>query len=96
MLENENTLDWEKWLPAMMLSYNTNVNKSTKESLFYLTYLHDPHLPFFDMENPKPMYKGSYTTKMIQRLGTAYCSSRENQSEGKEGYYNQKRNGALR
>ena len=23
MLDNDDTLDWEKWLPAMMLSYNT-------------------------------------------------------------------------
>ena len=44
MLDNDDTLDWEKWLPAMMLSYNTQVHKATMESPFFLTYLHDPCL----------------------------------------------------
>ena len=31
MLDNDDTLDWEKWLQAMMLSYNTQVHKATME-----------------------------------------------------------------
>ena len=74
MLDNDDTLDWEKWLPAMMLSYNTQVHKATMESPFFLTYLHDPRLPYFDMDKPKPMYKDNFTTEAITRLGFSYLS----------------------
>ena len=43
-----------------MFSYNTQVHKSTLESPFFLTYLHDPKLPFFNINNPQPMYKDGY------------------------------------
>jgi len=49
MLDNDCTLDWERWLPAMMLSYNTQVHRATMESPFFLTFLHDPKLPYFDI-----------------------------------------------
>ena len=65
MLDNDDTLDWEKWLPAMMLSYNTQVHKATMESPFFLTHLHDPRLPYFDMDKPKPMYKDNFTLSLI-------------------------------
>ena len=71
MLSNEQTLDWEEWLPALMLSYNTQVHKSTLESPFFLTYLHDPKLPFFNIQNPRPMYKDGYVADTSARLGTA-------------------------
>ena len=55
MLSNKQTLDWEEWLPALMFSYNTQVHKSTQESPFFLTFLHNPRLPFFDINNPQPI-----------------------------------------
>ena len=39
MLGNDQTLDWEEWLPALMFSYNTQVHKSTMESPFFLTVM---------------------------------------------------------
>ena len=77
MLDNEETLDWEEWLPALMFSYNTQVHKSTMDSPFFLTYLHDPKLPFFDIENPQPLYKDGYVPEAAARLGTAYKAARE-------------------
>ena len=55
-----------------MFSYNTQVHKSTLESPFFLTYLHDPKLPYFDINNPRPMYKEGFVLDTTARLGTAY------------------------
>ena len=93
MLGNDQTLDWEEWLPALMFSYNTQVHKSTMESPFFLTYLHDPKLPFFDIQNPRPLYKEGYVPEAAARLGTAYKTAREHMEEARvlrEKYYNRK------
>ena len=93
MLGNDQTLDWEEWLPALMFSYNTQVHKSTMESPFFLLYLHDPKLPFFNIENPRPLYKDGYVPEAAFRLGMAYKAAREHMEEARllrERYYNQK------
>ena len=93
MLDDDDTLDWEKWLPAMMLSYNTQVHRATMESPFFLTYLHDPRLPYFDMDRPKPMYKDNFNTEAITRLGFSYRLAKENMEEAtklREAYVNKK------
>ena len=56
MLDNNTTLDWEEMLPAMMMSYNCHVHRATKESPFFLTYLHNPRLPYFNLDKPQPLY----------------------------------------
>ena len=60
MLENEQTLDWEELLPAMMMAYSCHEQRATQESPFFLTYLHSPRLPFFNLEKPQPLYGESY------------------------------------
>ena len=40
MLDNDQSLNWEEWLPVLMLSYNTQVYKATLEPPFFLTFLH--------------------------------------------------------
>ena len=85
MLSNEQTLDWEEWLPALMFSCNTQVHKSTLESPFFLTHLHDPKLPFFDIDNPRSMYKDGYVPDTSAKLGTAYKARIL-----REKYYNKK------
>ena len=93
MLSNKQTLDWEEWLPALMFSYNTQVHKSTLESPFFLMYLHDPKLPFFDIQNLRPMYKDGYVPDTSARLGTAYKAARQHMEEARllrEKYYNRK------
>jgi transposase InsO family protein len=84
------TLGWEDWLPALALSYNTAVHKSTLQSPFYLTFLQHPNLPYFDMENPAPMYSGSWATEAYQRMQKAYRLAKSNNEAalqvGKEYY----------
>ena len=75
MLSNEQTLDWEEWLPTLMFSYNTQVHKYTLESPFFLTYLHDPKLPFFNIHNPRPTYKDGFVPVTTKRVGTATKTS---------------------
>ena len=53
MLDNERTLEWEELLPFLQMAYNSHVHRSTKESPFFLTFLHDPRLPYFDIEKPQ-------------------------------------------
>ena len=93
MLGNGQTLDWEEWLPALMFSYNTQVHKSTLESPFFLTYLHDPCLPFFDIKQPRPLYKEGFVPETTTRLGTAYKQAHEHMEEARllrERYYNKR------
>lgn len=66
VLENHQTLDWEEWLPMMMFSYNTHIHQATKHSPFFLTYLHDPRLPYFDIEKPRALYGQDYVTHSWQ------------------------------
>jgi hypothetical protein len=72
------TLDWENWLPAMSISYNCQVHKSTLYSPFYLTFLQDPNLPYFDMESPAPRYAESWPTEAFLRLQKAYQLAKHN------------------
>ncbi len=41
--------EWEARLPTVMLAYNTAVCKATNSSPFFLTYLRDPAMPFFQL-----------------------------------------------
>jgi hypothetical protein len=49
MLDKNPTMDWEDLLPSMMLSYNCHVHRATGNSPFFLTFAHDPGLPFFNI-----------------------------------------------
>jgi hypothetical protein len=93
MLENSETLNWESYLPMLQLSYNCHVHKSVLESPFYLTYNHDPRLPFFDMDNPRPMYAGDYAEAQFKAATAANQLVFKNQWDARlirEKYYNQK------
>ena len=68
MLENEQTLDWEELLPAMMMACNCHVQRVTQESPFFLTYLHSPRLPFFNLEKPQPLYGENYVSDAFRGL----------------------------
>jgi transposase InsO family protein len=52
-LENTKTLEWEELLPYLMLMYNMHVHKSTQDSQFILTFMHDQRMPLFDMDKPR-------------------------------------------
>ena len=66
------TLDWEKWLVPLMLSYNTQVHKSTNLSPFFLTFQQDPRLPYFDMDINKPIYSDDWASETFLRTRKAW------------------------
>ena len=75
VLENNETLDWEEWLPMLMFSYNTHIHKATRHSPFFLTYLHDPRLPYFDIEKPRMLYGQDYVTHSWQIAQKCYSEA---------------------
>ncbi len=49
MLDVLDNPEWEARLLTVMLAYNTAVHKATSSSPFFLTYLRDPAMPFFQL-----------------------------------------------
>jgi len=93
MLDNSETLDWVSQLPMLQLSYNCHVHKSTLESPFWLTYHMDPRLPYFDMDNPRPLYKSDYATnafKVFQETEKRVFNNQWDARILRESYYNRK------
>ena len=87
------TLDWEELLPMMSLAYNCHVHRSTGETPFFLTFLHDPRLPVFDVAKPRQFYnhgfvEDSYVT-MREAFARATMSMEETQAKAKT-YYDKK------
>ena len=76
MLENENTLDWEEMLPAMMMAYNCHVQRATRESPFFLTFLHSPRLPVFNLEAPRKLYGETYVDDAFRNLQVSFRHAR--------------------
>ena len=70
--------DWEALLPVLMLSYNTRVHRATQQSPFFLTYLHEPNLPYFELENGRVLYGEDWATEAAQRMKHAYDLTRRN------------------
>ena len=66
-----NSLDWTDYIPMLAISYNTSVHKQTKESPFFLTFCHEPRLPYFDMCRPK-MWSDSWSSEKLQKMKETY------------------------
>ena len=77
MLDNNTTLDWEEMLPAMMMAYNCHVHRATKESPFFLTYLHNPRLPYFNLDK-QFLYGQSYVDEAFKTLQVSYQYAKDN------------------
>ena len=93
MLENEQTLDWEELLPAMMMAYNCHVQRATQESPFFLTYLHSPRLPFFNLEKPQPLYGESYVDDAFRGLQYSFRHAKDSMDlarEARKSYFDRK------
>ena len=91
VLDNE-TLDWERWLAPLAIAYNTQVHRATKFSPFFLTFLHEPNLPHFDIDEPK-MYSDNWVDEALVRLRRAHQLARENAEEAaavNKSYYDEK------
>ena len=91
MLDNKHTLDWEELLPAMMLCYNTHVQRATQESPFFLTYLHSPRLPYFNLDSPRKLYGDDYVPNAFAQLRLSFKQVRNNLEDARrhrEDYFN--------
>ncbi len=80
-------------MPAAALAYNCHIHRSTKESPFFLTYIHDPRLPFFDLEQPKTFAKPTYAQEQFTIAYSAYEKAKENleqASKTQKDYYDRR------
>jgi hypothetical protein len=80
-LDNNTTLDWEEHIPALALAYNSHVHSLTRETSFYLTYLQDPRLPWFNLEKPRAFYTGSYPSEAFSIMQQCFQLVKENLGE---------------
>ena len=78
MLLDEDTLDWELYLPTLRICYNTAVHRTIGNSPFFLTFAHEPNLPFFDLERPQTFYTDDWATHAFITLKKSYQMARGN------------------
>ena len=91
MLDKDTTTDWEAWLAPCALAFNCHVHKSTRETPFFLTYLHDPNLPFCDFDQPRKLYGENYAHAAYNAAQSAYFMVKDNLEEAQkkqEDYFN--------
>ena len=68
-------------MAPMQLAYNCHVHMATKETPFFLTYLHEPRLPVFDVEKPRKLYMDNYAAEAFNLAQAAHLRVRENLGE---------------
>jgi hypothetical protein len=93
MTDQHPHMDWEDLFPSMMLSYNCHVHRATGDSPFFLTFAHDPRLPYFNIEKPMMFYVSSYMSDMYKISRAAHKAAKENleeQQDRQEDYYDKK------
>ena len=70
--------DWEALLPIVMLTYNTRVHASTKASPFFLTFLRDPNLPHFDLDEEPAGTGNSWAARTFEKMQDVFSTARQN------------------
>ncbi len=74
MLDVPDDPEWEARLPTVMLAYNTAVLKLTNSSPFFLTYLRDPAMPFFQLgDMGRPIYGEDWAANALRRMRDVYA-----------------------
>ena len=79
----------------MMMAYNYHVQRATQESPFFLTYLHSPRAPFFNLEKPQPLYGESYVDDAFRGLQFSFCHAKESMAldeNAQKSYFDRKTN----
>jgi predicted aspartyl protease len=76
MLDDAKTLEWEELLPALTFCYNTQVHKATLTTPFFLTFLREPSVPYFDFDRKD--YGMDYATETYNKLKYAFALAKEN------------------
>ena len=77
----------------MMMAYNCHVHGATHEMPFFLTYLHSPRLPYFDLEKPCLLYGEDWSSLAFTKMQNAFKQVRSNLEsarEVRENYFNKK------
>ena len=88
------TLDWEMYLPPLMLSYNTSFHKSVLNTPHYLTFGNDARLPNFPAPDLRRKFYGETTSDNLHHtLLYARDLARRNNEDAAEkfkGYHDRK------
>jgi transposase InsO family protein len=84
MLDNNPTMDLEDLLPSMMLSYNCHVHRATGDRPFFLTFAHDPRLPF-SAEGKQPAEADAQAAAQAERERARSHSVTEAGGESSQG-----------
>ena len=63
----QNTLDWELYLPPLMFAYNTSVHRTTKATPHFLNFGVEARIPHFP-HHSAPNYGESLPAEWLQRL----------------------------
>ena len=73
-------VDWDKQLPYVFFAYRTSFQESTKASLFFMLYGHDPKLPTTAALNPPvdrvTLNLADYQTEVTIRMSNAWESTK--------------------
>jgi hypothetical protein len=65
---DDTTLDWENFLPALMLSYNTSYHSTIATTPFELLFGNKPRLPSFPNPDIQQVHYGEYTSAELYQL----------------------------
>ena len=84
IIRDNATLEWEQLIPMLMLAYNCHVHRSTRETPFFLTFLHDPRLPVFDVSKPRQFYNHGFVEDNFVMMRAAFQSAQLSMEEAKK------------
>ena len=80
--------DWDKRIPYVLYAYRTSVQKSTKESPFFLLYGRDARLPTeAALTQPRTCYQvdiDDFKTDLVCNLSEAWELARQNISQSQK------------
>ena len=81
-LIQDDTTAWEEFVVPATLAYNSQVHSATLQTPFFLTFLHPPNLPRFDIE--RPLHSNlDYATKTYFNMEQAMNIAKENMTKAK-------------
>ena len=82
MLEyaNQHSLEWEPLIAPLAFAHNCAVNRTTKETPFFLTYLRDPKLVCFEQIKPKRQ-TGTFQEETLNQMYNSFKLVRDNSLE---------------
>ena len=78
--------DWEPFLSAIRLCYNTSISKATQSSPFSLVFGIDPRVPFFSLEQYIDYDDTENNVDQLRRLFLARQSANENNLRYRDQY----------